>query len=108
MSKINLVLVGFIVLLAGVGIGYTMTMSGSHDEAYLKETAVMMKDDSVMMKEMSVMIMMNGKMMEDKGTQYNDMDLTAIGKTATEKATKLDEMSKEMVKRGEKMMEMIK
>lgn len=108
MNKINSILIGIILLLAGAGIGYTMSMSDGHDEEYLKDTAKMMKDeDSVMMKEMYDLMTMNGKMMQEKGTQYNDSELTSTGKTAVEKAVKLDEMSKEMVKRGDKLMGMM-
>lgn len=107
MNKINLILIGFIVLLAGAGGGYTMAMSDGHDQGYLKETANMMKDDSVMMKEMYEMMAMNGKMMQEKGTKYNDSDLVASGKTVTEKVIKLDEMSKKMMERGNKMMKMM-
>lgn len=107
MNKVNLILIGVVLFLVGAGSGYAMNMSGDHDEAYLKETAEMMKDDSTMMKEMYEMASMSGKMMQEKGTQYNDSDLTAKGKTAVEKSAKLDEMSKEMMTRGEKLMKMM-
>ena len=107
MNKVNLILIGFVLLLVGAGGGYAMSMSGSHDEAYLKETAEMMKDDSTMMKEMYEMVRMNGKMMEEKGAQYSDSDLSANGKTVVEKSAKLDKMSKEMMTRGDKLMGMM-
>lgn len=107
MNKLNLALIGLILFLAGVGGGYAMSMSSGHDEAYLKETAEMMGDDSKMMKEMYEMMSMNAKMMQEKGTKYNDAELSSSGKTAAEKAGKLDEMSKEMQKRSEKLIEIL-
>lgn len=107
MSKVNLILIGLVLLLVGAGGGYAMTVPGNHDEAYLKETAEMMKDDSEMMKEMYDMMKMNGKMMEEKGMQYNDGDLTASGKSSVEKSVKMDEMSKEMIERSGKLMKMM-
>ena len=107
MSKINLVLIGIVLLLVGAGSSYALTMSGDHNEAYLKETAEMMKDDSKMMKEMSEMMKENGTMMNELGVKYNDMELTAEGKVSVEKSAKLDKMGKEMLTRGAKLMEMM-
>ena len=107
MSKINLVLIGIVLLLVGAGSSYALTMSGNHNEAYLKETAEMMKDDSKMMKEMYEMMKMNGEMMGMKGTQYNDAELTTAGKTFVDKSKKMGEMGEEMVKRSGKLMEMM-
>lgn len=107
MSKTNIILVAVIMLFVGTGTGYTFAMSGGHDEDYLKKTADMMKSDSVMMKDMFEMTTMNGKMMQERGTKYNDSELSATGKTMVEKASKMEEMGKEMMKRGNEMMDMM-
>jgi len=64
--------------------------------------------DAKMMKEMSEMMIKSGMMIDEKGTKYNDTDLTAEGKVFLEKSKKMGEMGGEMVERGKKLMEMVK
>lgn len=44
----------------------------------------MMNDDSVMMKEMADMMVTDSKMMTEKGTKYNDAELTDEAKVASD------------------------
>ena len=98
------------VLIIGIMIGYLVAFVGGSDGRYegVRTSGSFMKERGSSMMQMGKKMMDGGMMMRQKGQAHSDDEMMQKGREWEEDGVRADEEARDMMKRGENLMQLMK